>query len=114
MPTLPQTTHSKVQSPKFADVCAAVTELVTTLETQCALRMTRVSVLAMCMPESTIFLTPHLVNIGGKIVHHHVAQVHAPAIRSMVHRQANAFGVFLDPLTGKPRHEPLQFAIFKL
>ena len=88
-----------VAEPVFADVCAAVTELVTTLQTQRAQRVTKVSVLEMRVPESTSFLAPHLVNIGGKIVHHQVAQVHAPAVRSVVQRQANAFGLFFTVFT---------------
>ena len=49
--------------------------------------------------ESTSFQAPVLVNIGGKIMHFALPQVHAPAALASVQRQVNAFGVFFSVFT---------------
>ena len=88
-----------VSAPVFVDVCSAVTELIAAVETQRQERVTKVSVLDVRAPESSSFQEPVLVNIGGKIVHFPAPDVHAPAARASVQRQANAFGVFFNVFT---------------
>ena len=83
-----------VSAPVFVDVCSAVTELIAAVETQRQERVTKVSVLDVRAPESSSFQEPVLVNIGGKIMHYAMPQVHAPGVLPSVQRQVNAFGVF--------------------
>jgi hypothetical protein len=88
-----------VAAPVFVDVCSAVTELIAAVETQRQERVTNVTVLDVRAPESTSFQAPVLVNIGGKIMHFALPQVHAPAALASVQRQVNAFGVFFSVFT---------------
>jgi len=88
-----------VPSPVFFDVCGAVTKLIAAVETQRQERVTKLTVLEVRAPESASFQAPVLVNIGGKIMHFPAPEVHAPAARASVQRQANAFGVFFSVFT---------------
>ena len=87
-----------VAAPVFVDVCSAVTELIAAVETQRQV-VTKLTVLDVRAPESTSFQAPVLVNIGGKIMHFALPQVHAPAALASVQRQVNAFGVFFSVFT---------------
>ena len=86
-------------APVFVDVCSAVTELIAAVETQRQERVTKLTVLEVRAPESTSFQATVLVNIGSKIMHFALPQVHAPAALASVQLQVNAFGIFFSVFT---------------
>ena len=88
-----------VNAPVYSDVCDTVTELMAAVESRCNLRVTKIAVHEMRVPESTSYQSPCVVNIGGKITHYPCADVHVPALRTSVQRQTNAFGVFMSIFT---------------
>jgi hypothetical protein len=88
-----------VAAPVFKDVCGAVTELMHAVETRGSETVVKVAVHEVRVPESTSFQAPALVNIGGKITHYAMQEVHAQGMRSSVQRQVNAFGVFFSVFT---------------
>jgi len=88
-----------VAKPVFADVCDAVTDLMDVVESRRKERVTKILVHNVRAPECTSFQAPNLVNMGGKITHYARTEVHAPGVRNIVKRQANAFGVFMSIFT---------------
>jgi hypothetical protein len=88
-----------VATPVFSDVCDAVTELMAVVQTRGGDKVTKIAVNEVRVQECTSFQAPTLVNIGGKITHYAVREVHAPGMLTNVKRQVNAFGVFFSVFT---------------
>lgn len=85
-------------APVFVDVCSTVTALIAQVENRQE-RVAKVVVQEMRALESTSFQEPVLVNIGGKIMHLPLKEVHAPGVLPSVRRSVNAFGVFFSVFT---------------
>jgi len=86
-------------APVFVDVCSTVTALIAQVEGRRKERVAKIVVQDMRAPESTSFQEPVLVNIGGKILHLPMKEVHAPGVVHSVQRQVNGFGAFFTVFT---------------
>ena len=83
-----------VDTAVVGDVCSTVTRMLSTIANSRGEQVDKFTVHEQRIAEHLSFQDPFIANIGGKILHVPLRDVHAIGVRSSVLRQVNEFGVF--------------------
>jgi hypothetical protein len=71
------------------DVCNTIPSMLSGITNQRHEQVVQFTVHELCIPEHMIFQAPVVANIGGKISHFKLRNVHVVGVRSSVIRQVN-------------------------